>query len=143
MNYRSLTIMTLMIFPLLFLSSSYSQHRHQGNCSKDLNLTDTQKVQIQELKLMHKEEMIKLRSELQLKILELQKLEQSNKFTREDYLSAIKDISAVKNKIAEQRANHHLDVYGLLDEKQKKEFLSKGDKTGREKCCRNFKKRDM
>jgi Spy/CpxP family protein refolding chaperone len=117
------------IASLLLISDSFAQFsgkgrgRNQG-CIKNLNLTDAQQQKINDLRLTHQEEMIKLRSELDLKQLEVRKLFNNNDISRSKYLSAVDELSAVRNKLAQVRANHKMDIYEMLDNDQKKEFMN-------------------
>ncbi|MCW8962143.1 MAG: hypothetical protein OQK29_11305, partial [Ignavibacteriaceae bacterium] len=43
-------------------------------------------------------------------------------FSRDAYLNKVKEIIAVKDKIAIEQANHKMDIYQLLDDNQKKEW---------------------
>lgn len=117
------------IASLLLISDSFAQFsgkgrgRNQG-CIQNLNLTDTQQQKIKDLRLTHQEEMIKLRSEIDLKQLEIKKMFNNSDVSRSKYLSAVDDLSAVRNKLSQARANHKMDIYELLDDDQKKEFMN-------------------
>jgi Spy/CpxP family protein refolding chaperone len=74
--------------------------------------------------------MIKFRTDLELKELEMRKLKSSEKFSRSAMINLTKEISAIKNDIALSRTNHQMDVYDLLDESQRKIWLDKQDQLG-------------
>ena len=95
------------------------QYQRENNFEK-LNLTTEQKSKIEALRLTNQEEMIKLKSELELKELELRKLKSSDNFSRKDVLNLTKEINEARGKIELARANHRMDVYEILDENQKK-----------------------
>ena len=94
----------------------------RGRMLDKLNLTDDQKEKIEGLRLKNQEEMIDLRAAVQKKELALKELQYKGNYSRSDYINLVKDISASKNKIAEARANHRMDVYELLTDQQKKIF---------------------
>lgn len=132
----------IFVFAVLFAAVSinqegYSQKRDNPR-SKDfrmdlkspLNLSEEQEKKIETLRLTHEESMIKLRSDLELKELEIRKLKSSEKFSRSEMINLTKEISMIKNDMALTRVNHQMDVYELLDENQKKIWLDKLDQFG-------------
>jgi Spy/CpxP family protein refolding chaperone len=132
----------IFVFAVLFAAVSinqegYSQKRDNPR-SKDfrmdlksqLNLSEEQEKKIETLRLTHEESMIKLRSDLELKELEIRKLKSFEKFSRSEMINLTKEISAIKNDMALTRVNHQMDVYELLDENQKKIWLDKQDQFG-------------
>jgi Spy/CpxP family protein refolding chaperone len=120
----------LIVFALLSLpliSQGYAQRQRmemkekmQERMEAKLNLTDAQKAKIDELRTNHQKKMIDLKANLEKKELELRSLRQSDKLNRNDFLKLTKEISEIKNSIAQERANHQMDVYELLDNNQKK-----------------------
>jgi hypothetical protein len=148
MNYRRLIITTVIFFTFAGIAENYAQEfgnemRHMRSNIGRLNLNDSQKEKINELRLNHKEEMIELRSELELKQLELEKLKSSKNFSGSGYINAVKEISTVKSKMAEARAIHRMNIYDLLDDNQKKEFLSFPEHSGKYRMHKYFRHRDM
>ncbi|MCU0345166.1 MAG: Spy/CpxP family protein refolding chaperone [Ignavibacterium sp.] len=132
----------IFVFVVLFAAVSinqegYSQKRDNPR-SKDfrmdlksqLNLSEDQEKKIEALRLTKEESMIKLRSDLELKELEIRKLKSSDKFSRSEMINLTKDINSIKNDMALTRVNHQMDVYELLDENQKKIWLDKQDQFG-------------
>lgn len=87
-----------------------------------LNLTDDQKAKIEDLMVDHQKSMIDLRADLQKKRLDLKELVRKGNFSRSDFLNTQKQVTEARDKIAEARANHMMDVYGLLTDQQKKIF---------------------
>jgi hypothetical protein len=87
-----------------------------------LNLSDEQVDKIEALQLSHRKEMINLKSDVELKEVELTELKSTINFTRDAYLNKVKEIIAAKDKIALAQANHKMDIYQLLDDNQKKEW---------------------
>ena len=86
--------------------------------------------------------MIKFRSELELKELEIRKLKSSDKFSRSELINLTKEINAIKNDMALTRVNHQMDVYELLDESQRKIWLDKQDQFGNMKLRMKDKMRE-
>jgi Spy/CpxP family protein refolding chaperone len=97
---------------------------------EQLNLSEDQEKKIEALKLSQEEKMIKLKSEMELKDLEMRKLKSSDKFSRTEIIDLTKDINAIKNEMALARTNHQMDVYDLLDENQRKIWLDTQENFG-------------
>jgi Spy/CpxP family protein refolding chaperone len=115
----------------------YSQKRDhskmtdsQMNLKEQLNLSEDQEKKIDGLRLSHEEAMIKFRSDLELKELEMRKLKSSEKLSRAEMINITKEISSVKNDMALARTNHQMDIYDLLDENQRKIWSDKQENFG-------------
>jgi hypothetical protein len=63
--------------------------------------------------------MIEYKAELEKKMLGLRELKNKGEYTREEYVQVSKEIGEIRNSIQIARANHHMDVYELLDLEQK------------------------
>ena len=100
------------------------------NMKQQLNLSEEQEKNIETLRLSHEEQMINLKSDLEIKKLEMRKLKASNNFSRADIIRITKDISAIKDEMALAKANHQMDVYENLDPSQKKLFLDMQGRMG-------------
>lgn len=100
------------------------------NLKEQLNLSEDQEKKIEALRLTQEESMIKFRSDLELKELEIRKLKSTDKFSRSEMINLTKEINAIKNDMALTRVNHQMDVYELLDESQRKIWLDKQDQFG-------------
>uniref|UniRef100_A0A7V3E7S7 Periplasmic heavy metal sensor n=1 Tax=Ignavibacterium album TaxID=591197 RepID=A0A7V3E7S7_9BACT len=85
-----------------------------------LNLSESQKAKVDELRLNHQKKMIDLKANLEKKEVELKSLRNSEKLNRSDFLKLVKEISEIKNTMALERANHKMDIYELLDKDQQK-----------------------
>jgi len=83
-----------------------------------LNLTDQQQSQIKEIRFTHLEKMIDLKADVEKKQLALKELQSSGNFSRGDYIALVEEKISAKNIIAIEKANHHMDVYELLDADQ-------------------------
>lgn len=121
----------------IFNSQIYSQKRdHHGprdfkmELKKQLNLTEEQEKKIEDLRLSHEEKVIKFKSELELKELEMRKLRASENVSRDAMINLTKEISAIRNDMALARTNHQMDVYELLDTTQRKVWMDKQEMFG-------------
>lgn len=115
------------IFATGLFTSSFAQmermrmHEKMHNRMEEkLNLTDAQKSKVEELRTNHQKKMIDLKADLKKKEVELRALRISEKFNRNDLLKLTKEISDLRASIANERANHLMDIYELLDNNQKK-----------------------
>lgn len=97
---------------------------------KQLNLTEEQEKKIQELRLAHQEQMIKFRSDVELKELEIRKLAGSDNVTRSEMIKLTKEMNALKDEMELTRVNHKMDVYDNLDANQKKLWMEQKEKFG-------------
>lgn len=100
------------------------------NLKSQLNLSEDQENKIEALRLSQEESMIKLKSDLELKELEIRKLKSSDRFSRSEMINLTKEINAIKNDMALTRVNHQMDVFELLDQNQRKIWLDKQDQFG-------------
>lgn len=121
------TIIGLLTFTFIFLivtdvnaQKRREMRENQGRMHEQLNLTDQQKIKLDELRIKHQEQMIDFRAELDKARLEMQKLRKSDKLNRSDVINQTKKMSSIRNKIAEARANHMMDMYEMLTDEQRK-----------------------
>lgn len=124
--------MRLLLIPLIVFAFSLGavnaqpfredgKHRHNKMLEK-LDLSTEQKDKIQTLRIAHQKEIIDLKADLEKAKLALRELREKKNFSRTDYLGAVEKINNAENKISLSRANHRMDVYDLLTDKQKEEF---------------------
>lgn len=106
---------------------------YRGDLKEQLNLSEDQEKKIETLRLSNKESMIKLKSDLELKELEVRKLKLIDKFSRNEMLNLTKEMNEIKNQIALTKTNHQMDVYDILDDSQRKIWLDKQEEFGRMK----------
>ena len=117
-----------MVTTLILSNNIFAQEKmqkkeqFQKQIHQQLNLSDEQQTKVDEMKFAHQKEMIDLKANLEKKELELRELKNKVNYTRDEYLNKINDIISARNKIALSVANHHMDVYQILDENQKKEW---------------------
>jgi len=124
---RTLIITALLSFLIVIAGSfTFAQQQREnrgenkhGKFIEKLNLTDQQQTLIEEIRFAHQEKMIDLKADVEKKELALKELESTNKFSRSDYIANIEEIISAENKIKLERANHHMDVYELLDDEQR------------------------
>ena len=135
---KKLIFMFVVLFAAVSINpEGYSQKRDNPR-SKDfrmdlkakLNLSEHQEKKIEALRFAQEESMIKLRSDLELKELEIRKLKSSDQFSRSEMINLTKEINSIKNDMVLTRVNNQMDVYELLDENQKKIWLDKQDQFG-------------
>lgn len=114
------------IFALSLFTDSFAQmermkmrERMRDRIEEKLNLTDSQKAKIEELRVNHQKKMIDLKANLEKKEVELRALRNSDKLNRGDLMKLTKEINEIKNSMAVEMANHHMDIYELLDNNQK------------------------
>jgi len=135
---KNLIVVLSVLFIISFFNQPVlSQNREQSktknyrvDMKEQLNLSEDQEKKIEVLKLSQEEKMIKLKSEMELKDLEMRKLKSSDKFSRTEIINLTKDINAIKNEMALAKVNHQMDVYDLLDENQRKIWLDTQEKFG-------------
>jgi len=135
---KKLIFMLAVLFAVVSLNQeAYSQKGDNSksknfrmNLKEQLNLSEDQEKKIEDLRLTREESMIKFRSDLELKDLEMRKLKSSEKFSRSEMINLTKEINAIKNDMALTRVNHQMDIYELLDESQRKIWLDKQNQFG-------------
>jgi len=122
---RTLLITTLLSFLIVIAAFTFAQeereNRRENKCERiieKLNLTDEQQTQIDDIRFAHQEKMIDLKADVEKKTLSLKELQSSGNFSRADYIAMVEDKISVQNKIKLAKANHHMDVYELLDAEQ-------------------------
>jgi hypothetical protein len=88
----------------------------------DLNLSEDQKKQFDDLDLQFEKKMIDLRADVEKSKLMKRELIKKGSFNKNDYLAAEEKIMQAENKIQMEKAKLKMDKYSLLDENQKKNF---------------------
>lgn len=126
---RTFLIVTLLLLVSSIVPDTAAQMRkfNRGDCSvrmgEKLSLTQEQQTKIDDLRIKHQKEMIDLRSDLNKARLDMKALKYKSDIKRNNLLAATEKMNNIKNKIALARTNHHMDVYELLDEKQKEMWI--------------------
>ena len=135
---KKLIFVLAVLFVVTSLNLEVHPQKRENQKSKDfrknlksqLNLSEDQEKKLEALRLTQQESMIKFRSDLELKELEIRKLKSSDKFSRSEMINVTKEINAIKNDLTLTRVNHQMDVYELLDESQRKIWLEKQNDLG-------------
>jgi Spy/CpxP family protein refolding chaperone len=124
MKNTMIGLLSLLIVFALFNDADAQKRRNSSEnfirMHENLNLTKQQTSKLEDLRIKHQEQMIDFRAELDKARLENQKLRRSDKLNRSEFLNQTKKMSSIKNKMAEARANHLMDVYETLNDEQRK-----------------------
>jgi Spy/CpxP family protein refolding chaperone len=130
-------VLIVLVSVAFVTQESFSQKRMNKNKNeyrndflKQLNLTDEQEKKIQELRLANQEQMIKFRSNVELKELEIRKLTSSDNVSRSQMIELTKELNTIKDEMNIARVNHKMDVYDNLDANQKKLWMEQKEKFG-------------
>ena len=124
---RTLIIITLLSF-LIVIAGAFTfaqkQRENRGENKREriiekLNLTDEQQTQIEGICFTHQKIMIDLRADAEKKDLGLKELQSTANFSRSDYITKVEEVISTENEMKVERANHHMDVYELLDTEQR------------------------
>lgn len=128
-------LVVLILFSTMLLNAQPEKNRRIHD---ELNLTDQQKEQIEDLRTDHQKRMIDLRANVQKNQADLRSLERKGNYSRNDYLAAIDKVTKAKNELARERAVHRMDVYEKLNDDQKKIFNERpmGKRDGKGKHMR-------
>ena len=97
--------------------------RYSGIGSKlieELDLSDTQVDQINNLRYAHQEEMIDFRSRVEKNRLEIQKLMGEDQIDTEKVIELSEQSSTIQAEMKRSKVNMWIGIYNLLDDNQKK-----------------------
>ena len=105
----------------------------------ELNLSEAQEKQMQDLRFKHEKEMIGLRAELETRELAMKELRGVEPPNKKKLYAQIDQISETKTKIAKAKLDHRLAVQEILTPEQQKLFKQnamhrKGRKAERDGC---------
>lgn len=87
-------------------------------CQKELELTDDQLAKIEDLKFAHQNAMIDLRAGLKKAELKMKQEAHADNPSKAAILTATKEITDIKGRIAEARVNHRFDLRAVLTAEQ-------------------------
>jgi Spy/CpxP family protein refolding chaperone len=109
-----------------------------------LNLTDEQQSQIEKLRFTHQEKMIDLKADLEKEELSLRELKNAGNYSRSEYIAKVEELMAAHNKIRLAKANHHMDVYEMLDAEQRETWnkMKPMREHRQDKMKKHFKKKN-
>lgn len=121
------SIIKKMMFTVLIMAFltplAFSQPGEGWNLKRlegKLNLTDSQKDQIEKLQLDHQKAMVDLKAKLDKAMIELREVMSKDDFTRSEYLAAHNKMAKLREEIQLAVANHRMDVRDLMDKDQRK-----------------------
>jgi Spy/CpxP family protein refolding chaperone len=124
MKNTIIVIMSLFFIIVSFVDIKAQMLRDMGQnfyrIHEQLDLTDQQKAKLEDLGMQHQEKMVDMRAELDKARIETQRLRRSDKLNRSDIINQTKKMSNIRNKMAEARAHHMMDVYETLTDDQRK-----------------------
>lgn len=118
------------------------QGNHEGIMMEELDLTEDQQNQLQELRTEHQKEMIRLRSEI-----ETLKIDKRNAMQNNNYSAAkkvVKQISAVQEELKLERINQKEAIWNLLtpEQREKLEELRKDHDKNQQREMKHQEKRE-
>ncbi len=122
------TIFTALIFTISISAQNKTGTKRMGKefGLKKLNLTEAQQSQVEKLRIEHQKNMVDLQANLKKQEIALEEVTANKDLKRSDLTNAIENISKAKDQIALARANHFMDVYQILDNTQKAQWLKMG-----------------
>ncbi len=96
--------------------------QEMGNMRQELNLTEEQEDQMQNLRYISEKDLIKLKANLQTAKLELKKFKLADEPNQKKIHSQIEKVGQERTAIEKAKADHQLEVRKLLSEEQYKIF---------------------
>lgn len=117
---KVIIVVLISIFAIPAVFAQRSDGWNFKRLQSKLNLSDTQKEQIEKLRTDHQKTMIDLRAELEKAQIELRELTSKPDFTRNDFLAAQNKIADFRKEIQLSHANHRMDVLDLMTKDQRK-----------------------
>lgn len=128
--------MLVFLVLLLFSSFSFAQRGDGLNLERleaKLKLSDTQKDQIEKLRIEHQKAMVDLKAKLDKARIELREVTNKTDFSRNEYLAAHIKMAKFREEIQLAAANHRIDMLELMTQDQRKilseeRLLVKGQK---------------
>jgi Spy/CpxP family protein refolding chaperone len=108
---------------ILFSSFSFAQWGEGLNLERlgaKLKLSDTQKDQIEKLRIGHQKAMVDLKAKLDKARIELREVTSKADFSRSEYLASHTKMAKFREEIQLAAANHRMDVLELMTQEQRK-----------------------
>lgn len=123
-NVKFLSVISLLVF--LFVNTTFAQEakkdqKRSGNCFYE-QLTDSQKLQVEAIKLESNKKNIEFKADLKIKKAELDKLLIAENPARKAIDAKIDEISVLKAKIKKEKIDHRLKIREILSPEQRAEF---------------------
>lgn len=129
-----LVLIALVISLPLMAFAQQGPREGRGMMMEQLDLTDEQQAQVQELRLDHQKEMMTLKDEMHSLRNQMKLLLTEDKPSNSEIETLAGKIGTASRNIALAKANHRLDVRKLLTDEQKVKFdmmtLHRGDRRG-------------
>jgi len=119
MKYTSLWILVLLLFPVLFFASPAQAQDSYRDFERGLNLSDTQKEQVQGIRKKYMDEWRTLNQESARKRLELQGVDRSSEAGRERARKLEDDINSMRSSRENLYRRYQGEVSGVLNEQQR------------------------
>lgn len=135
------TILKRMMLPLLILSlvlPSFGQggpakgagKAGQGKMIQELNLTEAQEDQMQDLRFAHEKVMIDLRADMKKAQLDLRQLKMADEPSKKKIYAQIDKVGEARIAMEKAKADHQLEVRKVLTDEQYKIFKQKMGREG-------------
>ena len=128
LNQTKRTLMTILVIALAIPDYAQAQDMKEARSGErkaikaELNLSEEQQEQMEELRFSHEKSMISMRSKVQLEQLELKKLKRADEPNKKKIHAQIDKVGAAKTAISKTRADHQLEIRKVLTEDQYKIF---------------------
>ncbi len=132
MKQRMVIIMALVFSAFILVNPASGQGRNMKKGMsgefglKKLNLTEAQKAQVDKIRIDHQKKMVDLQADLKKQEIGMEEVTSNKNFTPADFINAVQNISKAKDEIALEKANHFMNVYKILDDTQKAQWLKMG-----------------
>uniref|UniRef100_A0A7C4CEK5 Periplasmic heavy metal sensor n=1 Tax=candidate division WOR-3 bacterium TaxID=2052148 RepID=A0A7C4CEK5_UNCW3 len=97
-------------------------------------LSDEQLQKMDNLRIAHLKEVLPLRTDLEIKEMELAALWRAEKLDAAKVLAKVKELNELRNRLELAKVNHRIATYNVLTPEQRKEaqpFLGRGARKGR------------
>ena len=118
---KAILVALILSLPLLAIAQP-GPHGTKGKMMEQLDLTDEQQSQIQELRLEHQKEMMTLNDEMHSLRNQMKLVLTEDKPSNSEIETLAGKIGTASRNIALAKANHRLDVRKLLTDEQKVKF---------------------
>ena len=122
MKYTSLWILVLLLFPALFSSLPAQAQDSYRDFERGLNLSDTQREQVQGIRKKYMDEWRSLNQESARKRLELQGVDRSSEAGRERARRLENDLNSMQSSRENLYRRYRGEVSGVLNEQQRSRY---------------------
>ncbi|NQV16652.1 periplasmic heavy metal sensor [bacterium] len=126
-KWRGLVLFSLIIFLVnQGLAQPMGEHNdqvdHPVEMMDELQLSEDQEKQMQDLRFKHKKTMIGLRADLDIEELKLKELKIADEPDKKKIHTQIEKVGSARIKLDKSRADHHLEVRNVFNKDQQKLF---------------------